>query len=450
MNLPDRVHDYHEQQEIRMRTVRFRGWSSSLLTFALLAFGLAGCDGGSGTSLSSLGLQDDFDSCEFFGRYNDQVCDNNCAHPDPDCDSAAIRNIDAEGPTMCVALRGNGDRIPAHFAGLARITENHGLISGVAGGSSAAFSALLVESVQKNASVRCADCSATEKGQRASLLLKSIFGYIDAISVSEDFLAAQSYAALLSEIEASGLDQALANGSPQATEDLQVLLNSERFRSLINPQVFQLLRHSPDPEFHAADIFRGMQMAATFDTSDQNILVRPGLLNFDGLAEQIGRAADFFVEADLQQFINACTAVSVGKSWSEIAAYDTGNGSCGQLFQTPLNGYLQRRAESSQLKQAVGEFMHTLIPTAVMEGESVSQWKDAYDAYQQAAPVSIQYNFNDIRFGYFGASNDLQANLDNRNNYIDEKTRRFRAHPAATWSEALRYSPAEPGLSRLL
>lgn len=433
-----------------MKQMHSRRLLSLLWTIALLAIGLTGCGGESGTTLGSLALQDDFDRCEFLGRYNDQVCDNNCALPDPDCDSKGIRNIDGEGPTMCVALRGNGDRIPAHFAGLARITENHGLISGVAGGSSAAYSALLVESVQKNAAVQCVECNAKKKGERVSLLLKSVFGYIDAISVSQDFLAAQSYAALLSEIQTSGLDQQLDIGSPQATQDLQVLLNSERFRSLINPEVFQLLRQSPNPEFHAADLYKGMQMAASFDPSDQNILVRPGLLNVDGLAEQIGLAADFYVEADLGHFLNACTVASVGKSWSDIAAIDTGNGSCGRLFYTPLNQYLQRRTASSQLNRQVGEFMHTLIPTSVMEGEAVSQWKDAYAAYQQATPINTDYNFDDIRFGYFGASQDLQANLDNLNSYNDEKTRRFRAYPATTWREALRYSPAEPGLSRVL
>ena len=124
---------------------------SLFLIFALLI--INGCGGNSATTIEDLTQgATHIDQCELTGRYGDRVCDINCPLPDPDCDSGDIRNIDAEGPTMCVALRGNGDRIPAHFAGVARIVENHGLISGVAGGSSAAFTALLIESVQKNAS----------------------------------------------------------------------------------------------------------------------------------------------------------------------------------------------------------------------------------------------------------------------------------------------------------
>ncbi len=421
-----------------------------LFIFALLITGCDGDSGSTGERLLQSVTQNDFDQCEFLGRYNDQVCDSNCPLPDPDCDSGDIRNIDGEGPTMCAALRGNGDRIPAHFAALARIVENHGLLSGVAGGSSAAFTALLLESVQKNASVQCQHCSASEKGERAALLLKSMFGYIETISASEDFLAAQSYAALLNEIQQSGNAQELAAGSPQASGNLLVLLNSERFRSLVNPEVFQLLRQSPNADFHAADIYKGIQLAAAFDPSDSNSLVRPGLLNIDGLAEQIGRAADFYVEADLDKFLTACSDQSVGKAWTDITAANTQAGNCGSLFMAPLTQYLQRKTRSSQLNQPVGEFMHTLIPTSVIEGQSVSLWKDAYAAYKQATPITPQYSFNDVRFGYFGASRDLQTILENKNDYRDEKSRRFRSYQGATWREALRYSPAEPGLSRAL
>lgn len=391
-----------------------------------------------------------FDQCEFFGRYSDRVCDADCPTPDPDCDSGDIRNLDGEGPTMCVAVRGNGDRIPAHFAGLARIFEKQGLISGVAGGSSAALTLLLIESIQKNPAVRCPDCTAQQKGERAALLMKSLRAYMDKISTSDDFLAAQTYTKLLAAIEAQGIDAALAAGSSTGAADFYTLLDSERFRSLINPEVFQLLRQSPNPEFHSNDIYQSIRAAASFTADDPNILVRPGLLNFNGLAEQFGLAADFYIETDFHQLMSSCSDQSVGKTWAEIEHLNNGAESCGQLFNSPLNSYLQRRTPSSQLDRPVGEFMHTLIPTAVIEGQSVSDWKDAFAAYKQAQPVSPDYNFSDIRFGYFGHSDDLNTVLENRQGYTDEKTRRFRAYRNVTWREALTYSPAEPGLSRAL
>lgn len=434
-----------------MRSQQNQFFFSALFFPAIFAFLLSACDGGSQTSATQLLdaiTSPGFDQCEFVGRYNDQVCDLQCALPDPDCDSGDIRNIDGSGPTMCVALRGNGDRIPAHFAAMARIFETQGLISGMAGGSSAALTALLIESVQKNEAVRCDRCTPAEMGERAALLMKSLFGYMATISASEDFIAAQTYAALLNEIQQSGLHTGLLAGTDQAAAELQILLESDRFRSLVNPEVFQLLRQSPDPTFHATDLYQGFLAAAEFVPTDQNILVRPGLLNFDGLAEQFGRAADFYVETDFDHFLDVCADRAVGKSWAEIVSLPTTNGSCGALFDAPLNSYLQRTTPSSQLDRPVGEFMHTLITTSVLEGEAVSLWRDAERAYKQAAPKEQPYDFSDVRFGYFGADSDLQTILQNKFDYNDEKTRRFRAYGGATWREALRYSPAEPGLSR--
>lgn len=423
---------------------------------SVFSLGISGCGGGGNGSDDSnsvgSGIDDGAGVAGAGGPGTGPELTTNpvCALPAPDCDAGYIRNIDAEGPTMCVALRGNGDRIPSHFAGMARIFEKHGMISGVAGGSSAAFTALLIESAQKNAGVQCEHCSAREKGERAALLMKSMFGYINTISDSEDFIAAQSIAALLGEIQSSGLDQDLETGSLAATEEFQTLLNSDRFRSLVNPEVFQLLNQSPDPAFHGSDLFNGLQVAVAFDSSDSNILVRPGLLNVDGLGEQIGLAADFYVEADLEQFLSECSDQSVGKSWPEIVSLPATEGSCGSLFDIPLNSYLQRRTPSSQLNQPLGEFMHTIISTSVLEGESVGLWNDAETAYWRAEPIAPNYNFADVQFAYFGASEDLQVISENRNSYSDEKTRRFRAYPDVTWREALRYSPAEPGLSKAL
>ena len=425
----------------------------NLIYLTFISLTVSACDGDSIESIEAAAIasdiQGDFDRCEFFGGYSDRVCDADCPSPDPDCSSGDIRNSDGQGPTMCVALRGNGDRIPAHFAALARLYEQYGLLSGVAGGSSAALTALLIESVQKNSAVRCPHCTNTQKGERAALLMKSMRGYMDTVFASEEVLAAQSYASLLAAMEQQGLDEALDLGTITAAEEFQTLLNSERFRSFINPEVFQLLRQSPNPTFHAQDIYRGIRSAAAFDATDPNILVRPGLLNISGLAEQFGRAADFYVETDFEHFLSSCSDRSVGVDWQTIQGLPIASGgTCGSVFFEPLGTYLQRRTPSSQLQQPVGEFMHTLIPTSVLDGQAINVWKDAFAAYKQAQPIESVYDYSDVRFGYFGHQQDLQRVLENRNNYQDEKTRRLTAYGNVTWGEALKYSPAEPGLSR--
>jgi hypothetical protein len=282
---------------------------------------------------------------------------------------------------------------------MARIFETHGLISGMAGGSSAAFTALLIEGVQKNTAVRCDRCTPEQMGERAALLMKSLFGYMDTLSQTEDFLAAQTYVALLNEIEQSGMQPGLSQGTEEAAAQLRALLERDRFRSLVNPEVFQLLRQSPNEAFHAADLYQGIKAAAEFVPTDQNVLVRPGLLNFDGLAEQFGRASDFYVETDFERFLDVCADFAVGKTWPEIVNQPTAQGSCGALFNAPLQQYLQRKTPSSQLYRPVGEFMHTIIATSVLEGEAVSLWRDANTAYKQAQPIEQPYDFSDVRFG---------------------------------------------------
>ncbi len=224
---------------------------------------------------------------------------------------------------------------------------------------------------------------------------------MDTIFASEEVLATQSYASLLAAMEQQGLDEALDLGTITAAEEFQTLLNSERFRSLINPEVFQLLRQSSNPTFHAQDIYRGIRSAAAFDATDPNILVRRGLLNINGLAEQFGRAADFYVETDFEHFLSSCSDRSVGVDWQTTQGLPIASGgTCGSVFFEPLGTYLQHRTPSSQLQQPVGEFMHTLIPTSVLDGQAINVWKDAFAAYKQAQPIESVYDYSDVRFGF--------------------------------------------------
>ena len=100
----------------------------------------------------------------------------------------------ATTPDRCVAIRGNGELIPAHWSAMGRLLEEEGLFDGGAGGSSASVTLFLYESILLNPQLRtCAGgsraCSDSEAAIRASLLMKSLAAYLDVVKNDDDFQA---------------------------------------------------------------------------------------------------------------------------------------------------------------------------------------------------------------------------------------------------------------------
>ena len=99
---------------------------------------------------------------------------------------------------LCVALRGNGGLISAHFAALARITEHYGMIDAVSGGSSGSVSIFILESIYSNPLVDEAD----DRVARAALLLKSFPGYLQVLRESDEAVAIQQAATMVETLRA--------------------------------------------------------------------------------------------------------------------------------------------------------------------------------------------------------------------------------------------------------
>jgi hypothetical protein len=430
-----------------------------LLSFALLGVLVAACS----PDASELGVSGaevrSSDVCQRESRYANGRCDASCPLPDPDCgsDDGLAEVAGGAGP-LCIAYRGNGPRIPAHFGATARVLESYGLASGVAGGSSGSVSAFLLESVQMNPHVRCSGCSGNAQALRASLMFKSMSEMLTLLGERDDVVAARTLASLGSEIQSANVPGLLSTDPSRGVSALRTILEDPDLRALVNPEVLELLRTSPRPEFHARDIVAAAQAGLRFEAADPTVFVRPGLLSFATLADRVGFMADFYaglgpVNHDaFESFARDCSEGTTGRTWEEISGNRVrSRQSCSERFRALVTGYASSargRSFEHRVDQRIGAYLPALATTAVLEGPAADAWRRARADYVAARPVSWSVSFEDVGIGYFGRPRDLGYAIGNPLRFRDDKTRRARALGQATWREVLTTSPAEPGLSR--
>lgn len=373
-----------------------------------------------------------------------------------------------EDSTMCVGVRGNGARIFAHFGALARIHEEYGPIDGIAGGSSASITGFLVESIYMNpALTTCGDetCSDEVIGVRVALMLKSISGYLEVLSQTDEAVALMQLKGVADIIasEQATIDQLLLDEDFEgARQAVITVLENEEIVSLVNPEIVALLQTSENPEFHVADIWGAVSSFGSFSTDSDLILLRPGLISFESFANKVGRIGTFYAAmgpdnlAAWDAWFEACGEASAGKFWPELEGVQATEGlTCQDMFRGMVDEwrteYLADEAsQPTRLDDPVGLGLTALISTSVITGDSVQAFADARNAYLQGAPISLDVNFDDVQFGYWGQPSDLETVGNNDEGYADLKTEKFMGLGSGPWREALSLSPAEPGLTRAL
>ena len=376
------------------------------------------------------------------------------------CDGAAgVGDVDGDGTSLCLAIRGNGARITAHFGALARLLEHHGLVDGVAGGSSGSVSAFLLESIQQNPAVYACDggCTNREAGERAAFLLKSIRGYAEVLLETDEALAFGEVGRLAAAIRERRVDELLETDPAAAVAALEALLASPELRDLVNPELGALLAASPDPAHHAGDVVDSVSAGLSFTATDATIFVRPGVVRFPGFVERLGRVGSFYAGYGLAEpgaladLLDACAPAARGRTWAEAAAAPYGATTCGDAFRELVAGWRDDRAQApgrSRLDDPVGGTLPALVTTGVLEGAAVDAWRAARADYQAARQVALPVAWDDVGVGYFGDAGDLERVLAAGAARTDARSRKRRALGAATWRTALETSPAEPGLSR--
>lgn len=369
------------------------------------------------------------------------------------CDQANPGNL-------CVAMRGNGELISAHFASLARIVEHYGLIAGASGGSSASISLFVTESIQLNPHIRDCNgtpCSAEETAARAGFLLKSFPGYLQALATTDEATAFLTLQPIAQRVQQGDL-ATLAQTDPIAARDaLITIFSSQDIRDLINPEIVSLLQNSPNLPFHVRDIVDGVMSFGKFDATNNRILIRPGLLDFSSLADKLGRAASFYAGYDpvdgagMQTLLASCAMPGRGKAWPEVAALPAGGATCGALLGQLITSFRDRFVAGgfhTRADDMVGQTLPVLISTSVLTGPAADAWRAARAQYKSGAEYTLDVNFDDVKFGYWGKQSELDRVGGNPNKFTDAKTGKFLSLGEATWREVLALSPAEPGLAR--
>ncbi len=396
-----------------------------------------------------------------------------CASPaEDDAGEDDSEIVSSATPKLCAAVRGNGTAILTHFVSLARIVEHHGVVDGMAGGSSGSLSTFVYDSILRNPAVSSCSgrkCDDAERAARVSLALKSIEGYGLAVASSEEGVAIGNLVGvagkLKKEIDERGIAALASTDVALAAEKLKEVLEIPEVRGLVNPEVFAMLTDVEHLEYNVKEIQTSITTLGAFSVDDNRLFFRPGILDWDALALLFGRVADFYAgyEADesaQSAWLDACAGASVGKPWEEAAAVPfPGGGTCGEAFGKLASAYRAKvrasSAEPRRLSERVGAPgpLRKLVTTSVLEGRAVPAYEQARAAYlsgDHAGNVPFDVSFDDIKFGYWGADADLAALAANAERATDLKTRKATSLGNATWKEILKASPAEPGLSRFV
>jgi hypothetical protein len=400
-------------------------------------------------------------------------------------------SIPSFGKGYCLALRGNGEKMPAHWGALATVVQEKGLPRAMSGGSSASLTIFLLESLALNKKIKSKD--------EVALLIKSFQGYFEALTQTSE---GRAVAALLSDKEflleltkaADKLEELDLNSEQLALfqkqlSNIETLLQSPDFSGLINPEFLNYVQDTikfskgiipkVDGSTDSILVYRKTQISKTiknfgkFDAQkDETLFFRPGLISFSNLAKIIGQMADYYagvklknikiqeqVDQDFSQFLAACLPGTQNMSWREI---NEQRPVCRQILGRSVITYretsLKEKQKGVRVYKKIGDHIATFPTTSILIGNAVERYKKAKSEYPYNSDIHFGQDFlvsqDELRFGYWGKEKDLkkietQLRSDSETSN-DEKSKKFKSLGNKIWLEALSSSPAEPGLSNLV
>ena len=367
----------------------------------------------------------------------------------------------------CLAIRGNGELEPAHWGASARVIEQWGLPSAMAGGSSGSISMFLLNAVAQNPFVVDSRIDELERNRRASLIVKSFTGFFTELKrtrFTKDFFKLYGE---LDKIKAEEMTKRmwLSFGARNYSEIMNILNQGVRqgiFSIASTEPILRAIKNRDEKKskFYLQQLKESVELFGKFDAmKDANLFFRPGLVNFENAASSFGRWASFYALPTREEsimkswtaFIESCSAGSEGKTWNEILKEKP---QCDGLFQMVFKNYFDHEPKEHFEERPIGTPIAVYPSTAVIVGESARQVERGFNEYQEKLDPEFGANFKaksseEVLFGYWGnpaALQNIKAKLD----ISDEKSRRFFGLGQATWKTVLSLSPAEPGLASLL
>ncbi len=391
------------------------------------------------------------------------------------------------GGDYCLAIRGNGELAPAHWGALGSLVEKLGLPSKQAGGSSASITMFLTEAVATNFLLH--ESAIEQQNQRASFLIKSFEGFADRLTATDewkDFMLLNQLAPRSSEWLVSlksVLAQASAKEGAEAynfvAKNLDLikrnfrtgqrlgLISEKNYAPLIGAltritqnKSLNLSQDLAIAKFYSFELYQAVSVFGNFNAeTDANLFFRPGLVDFERVAEQIGKVATFYSTIDAserektlwRELADTCAPKAQGLTWNELVA---GNPECGQRLNRLIDTHFSSPQKESFVDEIVGGVIPSFPSTAVLTGNAGVQAREALQDYETKMQSDFGASFKikdteKVMFGYWGSAADLQKIDGNLRKTIDEKSRRFMRLGVASWKKILSLSPAEPGLAAL-
>lgn len=359
----------------------------------------------------------------------------------------------------CVAIRGNGENVSAHWSALGKIVEEAGMPTGAAGGSSASISLFFIESVEKNPilnALKAKDPVLARKAQ--GMMFKSMPHYIVNLLEIENVVSVYSFMTQLAASKAKGKDGFW--GAIEAAKNYdQVAKAYSRFMPLVNPEMLAGLKSPSTFNFYKNQMMKAIEVFGAFNANtDENLFVRPGLVDFKYFALWLGTIADFYagnvdpkIQRGMEQFIGDCAEQSYGKSFT-----DPEFAQCRETFKNLVKAYVPQDMDAfahKRLFEQVGERMNTFPTTSIIKGGAVQRYQALLANFKkgnaQADYAHFSLDFDrELDYGFWGPSDAKLTRMKRGVAKRDDlKSKKFRALGTANWFEVLATSPAEPGLA---
>jgi hypothetical protein len=371
----------------------------------------------------------------------------------------------AERPGVCVALRGNGFRVAAHFGAMARVVEDVGVPEVMVGGSSSNITMFLTESVIMNPWL---PNEKEKKEEAVSFLLKSVPEYLLAFTQHSvmkdvrDLATNKEKQKRIKDVLAkfNSIKNPLKFGyagwvfmSDGLFRDLLKIYRSEYVEEAIHPEflayremtgkIKKEMEQEKDPakkaELEKIVAYREKQVgdalgsASKFDArTDVNLFFRPGIIHHVGLSHIFDRAASFYagynmhdkkVREGVEKWIGACAPGSKGLTFREI---EKKNPLCGselrRLGLTYLKNYdriaksrmplcgasdnLESRCKRFRYQETLGKKVLSYSMSSVVVGESADFYKQMAASFDRTSDPGFGNKYAakvaDFRIGYFG------------------------------------------------
>lgn len=400
----------------------------------------------------------------------------------------------ADSGSYCVALRGNGESEPSHWGALAQLIEKRGLPSRAAGGSSATVTFFWLDAMMQNSEIQ--DLNDQEKAAAVSLMLKSLLGFTQEMSKTQDGKNLTLFLGEAQKLKDSFNKKDSTDGDLKnyvtKLKSLSQFVDSQNWESatkliqkgsnwgLINLNTVNDIATAIKEKnknlslFLISELKTSIQVFGAFNAAtDNNLFFRSGVIDFKQLSSAFAKVAAFYSTKNAtsetkelwRRFFSDCSGNTENLSWPQIQSQKP---FCEDHLHIIFDKYFQdstnvQVAADELLNQEIGKSLNVIATTAVITNSSVDEVDQAFKDYREQmrsdfgksfylknANATNGFDAGEVKFGYWGEKKILQAiERGLKENFSDPKSARFFPLGSATWRDILAISPAEPGLAPL-